>query len=59
VWTWEDIEREWLREGRIAYTAEEAVNAFNLVDRTLGRAWMKALDAGPAAVRVFLWSEAV
>lgn len=42
VWTWDDIERQWLRDGRIAYSAEEAVAAFNLVERTLGREWMKA-----------------
>ena len=41
VWTWDDIEGQWLRGARIAYSPEEAVAAFNLVERTLGREWMK------------------
>ena len=36
-----EIERQWLRGGRIAYAAKEAVDAFNLVERMLGAAWMK------------------
>ncbi len=45
MWTWEDIEREWLGGSRIAYTAQEAVEAFNLVERTLGRSWMKEYNS--------------
>src|SRR5438093_8075723 len=44
MWTWDDIERVWLRGGRIAYSAEDTVTAFNLVERTLDREWMKTYN---------------
>jgi hypothetical protein len=41
IWTWQEIERHWLRGARVAYSATEAVDAFNLVERTLGAIWMR------------------
>ena len=42
MWTMDAVEREWLRWGRIAYQPRDVVDAFNVVERTLGRAWMEA-----------------
>ena len=40
MWTWEQIERDWLGGARIAVAPDEAVAAFNRVDSTLGAEWM-------------------
>src|SRR5438105_8284181 len=51
AWTWEDIQRQWLGDGRVGYAPDEAVAAFNLVERTLGLEWMRTHNtAGGAAV---------
>ncbi len=42
MWTMDAVEREWLRGGRIAYHPHDVVDAFNVVERTLGRVWMEA-----------------
>src|SRR6266478_6025514 len=42
MWTMDTVEREWLRGGRIAYQPRDVLDAFNMVERTLGRAWMEA-----------------
>ena len=40
AWTWEQIEQDWLGDGRIAVPHAAAVDAFNRVERVLGREWM-------------------
>jgi len=42
MWTMDTVEREWLRGGQIAYQPRDVSDAFNMVERTLGRAWMEA-----------------
>src|SRR5262245_59352934 len=41
MWTWEQIEREWLGGGKIAVSPEEAVAAFDRVETLLGADWIK------------------
>src|SRR5262249_839940 len=41
MWTWEQIEREWLAGEMIAVRPDEAVHAFNRVEAILGQDWMK------------------
>jgi len=45
MWTWEEIDRDWLLGGQIAAKPEEIVAAFNRAERFLGRAWIEASRA--------------
>lgn len=40
-WTFDEIERDWLRRARIAYPPDAVAEAFDLVERKLGRTWME------------------
>jgi hypothetical protein len=40
TWTWEQIETEWLKGGKIAISPGVAVEAFNRVECSLGPTWM-------------------
>jgi hypothetical protein len=49
VWTWDEIEREWLQGGRIAVKPAEAVAALERVEEVFGRGWIDARRVpGPA-----------
>jgi hypothetical protein len=41
VWTFDEIERDWLAGSRIAVAQQDVVDAFNRVERILGRNWMR------------------
>jgi hypothetical protein len=41
VWSWNDIDREWLAGSVIAVEPTEAVDAFETVERLLGREWIE------------------
>jgi hypothetical protein len=51
VWTWNEIEREWLQGARIAVGPGETVAAFERVEEVFGRGWIDARRvSGPAVV---------
>lgn len=40
VWTWETIDRDWLRGDLVDYSADEVVEAFERCSRVLGPGWV-------------------
>lgn len=42
AWTWDDIEQEWLAGSRVAAPPSEVVDAFEIVEEMLGRAWLES-----------------
>jgi len=42
LWTWDEIERNWLGGGLIAYPPDAVVDVFNRVEAVFGRDWLEA-----------------
>jgi hypothetical protein len=41
TWTWDEVRREWLRDGGLADDPDVIVEAFNRVEWYLGRVWIE------------------
>jgi hypothetical protein len=51
VWTWKQIEQDWLAGGRLAADPSVVVEAFDKVEAVFGREWIEQSESIPSWYR--------